>query len=80
MSGKTIRVPEWFHDRVAKAKRSDETMADALIRLSGGPHPEAVAGFLSEETAAEMEAAIDKKRDASIENRRDLVDSMDDSR
>ena len=54
-------------------------MADALVRMYGGPPPEAVAGFLSEETAEEMREAIDAKSGNAVEKRRELVERMDDS-
>jgi hypothetical protein len=76
---KTIRVPDWFHEHVTAYKREDETMADALVRMYGGPPPEAVAGFLSEETAEEMREAIDAKSGNPVEKRRELVEQMDDS-
>jgi hypothetical protein len=76
---KTIDVPDWFHDHVEAHRRDDETMADALIRLSGGPSPESVAGFLSEETASEMRSALDEKSDAVTDGRASLVERIDDS-
>lgn len=59
MGTKSIQVPEEFHAYVKAHKRDDETMAETLIRLAGGPHPSAVAGLLSDETAEAMYEAIE---------------------
>lgn len=61
MGSKSIQVSEEFHAYVKSHKKDDETMEEALIRLSGGPHPEAVAGLLSDETADAMHDAIEKR-------------------
>ncbi|MFB6151755.1 MAG: hypothetical protein ABEJ40_08120 [Haloarculaceae archaeon] len=58
MGTKSIQVPEEFHAYVKSRKRDDETMGEALVRLAGGPHPDAVAGTLSDETAEAMYDAI----------------------
>lgn len=74
MGMKSIQVPEEFHAYVKAHKRDDETMGEALIRLAGGPHPGAVSGLLSDDTADAMYEAIenrgtsaDKGRAASAE-------------
>lgn len=61
MGTKSIQVPEEFHAYVKSRKRDDETMGEALIRLAGGPHPEVVAGTLSDETAEAMHDAIEDR-------------------
>lgn len=82
MGTKSIQVPEEFHAYVKANKRDDETMAETLIRLAGGPHPSAVAGLLSEETADAMHEAIEE-RSANAEHGRTTVagrfESDDDS-
>jgi len=55
---KSIQVSEEFHAYVKSHKREDETMEEVLIRLAGGPHPDAVARLLSDETAEAMQEAI----------------------
>lgn len=69
---KTIRVSEHFHEWVRSHKRDDETMEDALLRLTGGPNPRDVAGILSEETAEEMKTRLEEKRERSIESKREI--------
>lgn len=61
MGTKSIQVPEEFHAYVKAHKRDDETMGETLIRLAGGPHPSAVAGLLSDETAEAMYEAIEDR-------------------
>lgn len=82
MGTKSIQVPEEFHAYVKAHKRDDETMGEALIRLAGGPHPSAVAGLLSDETAAAMRDAIEERGADSDTGRgkaADMVGSADDS-
>lgn len=61
MGTKSIQVPEAFHAYIKANRREGETMADALIRLAGGPDPSDVAGLLSSETADAMHEAIDRR-------------------
>lgn len=69
MATKSIQVPEEFHAYVKAHKRDDETMGETLIRLAGGPHPSAVAGLLSDETAEAMHETIEE-RGSTAENGR----------
>lgn len=75
----TVTIPGWFKEWVEGHKQDDETVADALIRLVGGPHPEDVAGILSDDTAAELRDALDAKRETDVESRQDVLDQFDDS-
>ncbi|PSP58480.1 hypothetical protein BRC72_04980 [Halobacteriales archaeon QH_7_66_36] len=75
MGTKSIQVPEKFHAYVKANKRDGETMGEALIRLAGGPHPSAVAGSLSDETAAGIRDAIEARdeprgRERTVRGRR----------
>lgn len=69
---KSFRVSEEFHEFVAAHKRDDETMEETLRRLIGGPHPEDVAGILSEETAEEIRDRLEAKRRTDLEDKSDL--------
>ena len=60
--GKTIRVSDEYHAWLRAHKREDETMEDALRRMTRGPHPDAVAGLLTEDEAAAAKAAVAKRR------------------
>jgi hypothetical protein len=70
MGTKSIQVSEEFHAYVKSRKRDDETMGEALVRLAGGPHPEAVAGTLSDETAEAMHDAIEERSRHDAASRR----------
>jgi hypothetical protein len=61
MGTKSIQVSEEYHAYVKSQKQEDETMEEVLIRLTGGPHPDAVAGLLSDETAEAMYEAIESR-------------------
>jgi hypothetical protein len=69
---KSLRVSEEFHAMVKAHKRDDETMEEALRRLVGGPHPEDVAGILSDETAEEIRERLDDT-DAADRERREAL-------
>ena len=60
---KTVRVSDEFHEYVEAHRREDETMEETLRRLSRGPDPGFVAGFLTDEEAAEAKAAVEDLRD-----------------
>jgi hypothetical protein len=79
MGTKSIQVSEEFHAYVKAWKRDDETMEEALIRLTGGPHPEAVAGLLSEDTATAMAEAIEKRGRNDPESREDTATAFEDA-
>jgi len=80
MGIKSIQVPEEFHAYVKANKREGETMGEALVRLAGGPHPSAVAGSLSDETAAGIRDAIEARGGTtSREDVSELFEGGDDS-
>lgn len=60
---KTIRVSEEYHEWLRAHKRDDETMEEVLRRMTRGPHPDDVAGLLSEADAEEAKAAVDRLRE-----------------
>jgi predicted CopG family antitoxin len=59
---KTIRVSEEYHRWLHAHKREDETMEEALRRMTRGPHPDDVAGLLSESEAEEAKEAVERLR------------------
>lgn len=69
MGMKSIQVSETFHAYVKAHKKEGETMGEALVRLTGGPEPEAVASLVSEETAEVMEEAIHKRNQSKTTSR-----------
>ncbi|PSP84516.1 hypothetical protein BRC96_05165 [Halobacteriales archaeon QS_6_64_34] len=60
---KTIRVSEAYHEWLSAHKREDETMEETLRRMTRGPHPEDVAGLLSEGEADEAKEAVERLRE-----------------
>lgn len=57
---KTIRVSEEYHEWLRAHKRDDETMEETLRRMTRGPHPDDVAGLLSEADAEEAKEAVER--------------------
>ncbi|SEO10954.1 hypothetical protein SAMN05216388_100879 [Halorientalis persicus] len=71
---KTVRVDEWFHDYLKTEKRDDETMGEALVRLTGAPapDPDLVAGIISESQGERMKeriAEMDRSSAAAVRDR-----------
>lgn len=77
--GKTIRVSDELHALIKAHNRDGETMDETLTRLVGGPHPEAVAGFLTSETADVIRSHVEAKRERDVEDRQRLVERLNDS-
>ena len=74
---KTVKVDEWFHEYLKTEKRMDETMGEALVRLTGapGPDPELVAGIISEEKGEAMLRRIEEQDTSSVDDvRREMAD------
>ena len=59
---KTIRVSEEYHEWLHAHKRSDETMEEALRRMTRGPNPDDVAGLLTKDEAEAAKAAVNDLR------------------
>ena len=77
---KTIRVSEEYHEWLQAHKEDSETMEATLRRMTRGPHPNDVAGLLSEDEAAEAKAAVDRLRGGDggrLENAREAFDRDD---
>jgi len=74
MGTKSIQVPEEFHAYVKANRREDETMGETLVRLAGGPHPSAVAGLLSDNTAEKMKEAIEERSANDQEGRENVAE------
>ena len=74
---KTVKVDEWFHEYLKTEKRVDETMGEALLRLTSapGPDPELVAGIISEEKGESMLRRIEEQDTSSVDDvRREIAD------
>jgi len=59
---KTIRVSEEYHAWLSAHKREDETMEETLRRMTRGPHPDDVAGLLTEDEAETAKRAVKRLR------------------
>ncbi|USZ68473.1 hypothetical protein NGM10_01735 [Halorussus salilacus] len=66
----TIRVSEEFYSWVESRKREDETMEDALRRLTRRAHPSEVTGLFTPEEAEEMKEAVKRLREGDAERKR----------
>jgi predicted CopG family antitoxin len=71
----TIRVSEEFHAWLVAHKRDHETMEEVLRRMTRGPHPDDVAGLLTETDAEEANDAVAGLRSAD----RSRLDAAEDA-
>jgi len=76
---KTIRVSEEYHEWLRAHKRSGETMEETLRRMTRGPHPDDVAGLLTEQEAADAKEAVDSLRERDRDRLDDARDAVDDA-
>jgi hypothetical protein len=74
---KSLRISDELHEALVAHKRDDETLEETLWRLVAGPHPEDVAGILSDETAAEMRTRLGAKRRTNVEGKRELREQFE---
>jgi hypothetical protein len=76
---KTIRVSEEYHEWLRAHKRSGETMEETLRRMTRGPHPDDVAGLLTEQEAADAKEAVDALRERDRDRLDDARDAVEDA-
>ena len=76
MNSRSFRVSDHFHEYVATHNWEDETIEDTLRRLIGEPHPEDVAGILSDETADVIEERLEAKRHRDIDSKVGLYEQF----
>jgi len=67
---KTVKLSEEYHSWVKSHKREGETMEETLRRLTGGPHPEDVAGVLSPSEAESLKEAVKRRRNSDDDRKR----------
>jgi hypothetical protein len=76
---KTIRVSEEYHAWLSAHKRGDETMEEALRRMTRGPAPDDVAGLLTDEEARDAKEAVDDLRGRDRDRFEAARDAFEDS-
>jgi hypothetical protein len=75
--GKTARVDDWFHEWLTAEKRDDETMREALVRLTGAPAPDPdfVSGIISKDDGDRMKSRIEEADVSSTSDVRTRFDA-----
>ena len=83
MGTKTISLADDAYERLKEKKREGESFSDVVRRLTAGVDLTEYHGALSEDTAADLEAAIADRRSRHAKRRADrrerVADSLDDS-
>ncbi|USZ67465.1 antitoxin VapB family protein [Halorussus salilacus] len=78
MGTKTISLADDAYDRLKAEKREGESFSDVVRRLTEGVELGEYYGVLSDETTAELEAAIDDRRAERNARRRARIDRLTD--
>ncbi|ELY48901.1 antitoxin VapB family protein [Natronolimnohabitans innermongolicus] len=82
MATKTISLDEEAYERLKARKKEGESFSETVKRLAGERSWNEVTGILSEDEAADLEAAIDdgrtKSRDRSDRLTAELDEAIDD--
>lgn len=73
---KTLRVSEEYHEWLMAHNREGETVEETLRRMTRGPHPDRVAGLLSEPEAAQAKATVRTLRERDRERLRSARDAF----
>ena len=74
MGTKNVRLDEDVYERVRSKKREDETFSEAIDRLTSGASLLDLEGTLTDEEADDVREAIDKSREADVEESKEIVD------
>lgn len=78
MGTKTISLADDAYEKLKSHKREGESFSDVVRRLAGGVSLAEYHGVLEEETAAELEGIVERRRTDRSETYRDRVESITD--
>lgn len=76
MGTKTISLADDAYEKLKAHKREGESFSDVVRRLTGGVTLSDYYGVLDEETAAELEAIVERQREKRSETHRDRIDDL----
>lgn len=77
MATKTISLDEEAYERLKARKKEGESFSETVKRLAGERSWNEIAGILSEDEAADLEAAIEEGRTTSRERSDRLTAELD---
>jgi predicted CopG family antitoxin len=78
MGTKTISLAEDAYEKLKRHKREGESFSDVVRRLTGEVSLTEYYGRLEEDTARDLEAVIESRREDRAETHRERVDRLAD--
>lgn len=78
MGTKTISLADDAYEKLAAHKREGESFSDVVRRLAGGVTLTEYHGVLGEDTAAELEGIVERRREEHAHTHRKRVDEFRD--
>lgn len=78
MGTKTISLADDAYERLAAMKQEGESFSDVVRRLTSGVSLQDYYGVLSENTADEIEAIVESRREERTESHRERVERLAD--
>jgi predicted CopG family antitoxin len=78
MGTKTISLADDAYEKLKAEKREGESFSDVVRRLAGGVTLAEYHGALDAETADELEAIVERRREERDETHRERVESITD--
>jgi len=78
MGTKTISLADDAYEKLKARKREGESFSDVVRRLAGGVTLAEYYGVLDDDTAAELEEIVERRRDERSREHRDRVEALAD--
>jgi len=76
MGTKTISLADDAYEKLKSHKREGESFSDVVRRLAGGSSLGEYHGVLDDETATELEAVVERRRDVRSETHRERIEAL----
>lgn len=76
MGTKTISLADDAYEKLKSHKREGESFSDVVRRLAGGASLAEYHGALDDETATELEAIVERRREDRSKTHRERIEAL----